>query len=48
MENNKSKNAYIKYWQVLISILIGVVAYYLPTFVLMVRNKIREMEKKMK
>lgn len=41
----KVKNAYIKYWQVLISILIGVVAYYLPTFVLMVRNKIREMEK---
>lgn len=41
----KVKNTYIKYWQVLISILIGVVAYYLPTFVLMVRNKIREMEK---
>lgn len=41
----KAKNAYVKYWQVLIAILVGVIAYYIPTLVLIIRNKIREMEK---
>ena len=41
----KVKSSYLKYWQVLISILIGVLAYYIPTIVLIIRNKIREMEK---
>ena len=41
----KVKNTYLKYWQVLISILVGVIAYFLPTLVLIIRNKIREMEK---
>lgn len=41
----KVKSTYLKYWQVLISILVGVIAYYIPTLVLIIRNKIREMEK---
>ncbi len=41
----KVKNSYVKYWQVLISIVIGVIAYYIPSIVLVIRNKIREMEK---
>lgn len=41
----KVKSSYLKYWQVLISILVGVLAYYIPTIVLIIRNKIREMEK---
>lgn len=39
------QSSYLKYWQVLISILISVVAYMAPTIILLVRNKIREMEK---
>ena len=41
----KVKNTYLKYWQVLISILVGILAYTLPTILLVIRNKIREMEK---
>lgn len=41
----KVKNSYVKYWQVLISIVIGVIAYYIPSIVLVIKNKIREMEK---
>lgn len=41
----KVKNSYVKYWQVLISIIIGIIAYYIPSIVLIIRNKIREMEK---
>ena len=39
------KNSYLKFWQVLTAILIAVIAYYMPTFVLYLKNKIREMEK---
>ena len=36
------KNSYIKFWQVLTSF---VLAYYVPSIILFIRNKIREMEK---
>jgi hypothetical protein len=39
------QGSYLKYWQVLISIVIAFVAYMAPTIMLLVRNKIREMEK---
>ena len=39
------KNSYLKFWQVLTAVLIAVIAYYMPTFVLYLKNKIREMEK---
>lgn len=39
------KNSYIKFWQVLTAMLIGLIGYYMPTLMLIVRNKIREMEK---
>lgn len=42
---NKVKGAYLKYWQVLISLLIAMLAYAFPTLILMIKNKIREMEK---
>lgn len=39
------KNSYLKWWQVLTAIIIAAIAYVMPTFVLIVKNKIREMEK---
>lgn len=42
---NKVKNSYLQFWQVLVSLLFAVIAYYAPSIMLMVRNKIREMEK---
>ena len=33
------KNSYLKFWQVLTAILIAVIAYYMPTFVLYLKNK---------
>lgn len=39
------KNSYLKWWQVLTSIIIAVVAYMAPTFIMFIKNKIREMEK---
>jgi len=39
------KNSYIKFWQVLTSVILGIIAYYVPSIVLSVKNKIREMEK---
>ncbi len=39
------KNAYLKFWQVLTAMLVGVIAYTLPTVILIIKNKIREMEK---
>lgn len=38
-------NSYIKFWHVLVSLLCAIVAYYMPTLVLVLKNKIREMEK---
>ncbi len=42
---NTVNNSYIKFWHVLVSLLCAIVAYYMPTLLLMIRNKIREMEK---
>lgn len=39
------KNSYLKFWQVLTAMLIALIGYYMPTLILIVRNKIREMEK---
>lgn len=39
------KKAYLKFWQVLTALIVAVIAYMMPTFILYVRNKIREMEK---
>lgn len=39
------KNSYLKFWQVLTALIIAVVAYTVPTLVLFIKNKIREMEK---
>lgn len=39
------KNSYIKFWQVLTSFILALIAYYVPSLVLFIRNKIREMEK---
>ena len=42
---NTVNNSYVKFWHVLVSLLCAIVAYYMPTLVLVIRNKIREMEK---
>ena len=39
------KNSYIKFWQVLTSFVLAYIAYYVPSIILFIRNKIREMEK---
>ena len=39
------KNSYIKFWQVLTSFILAFIAYYAPSVMLFIRNKIREMEK---
>lgn len=39
------KNSYLKFWQVLTAMIIALIGYYMPTLMLIVRNKIREMEK---
>lgn len=39
------KNSYIKFWQILTSVILAFIAYYVPTLILHIKNKIREMEK---
>ena len=39
------KNSYIKFWQVLTACIIAIIGYIFPTLMLVIRNKIREMEK---
>jgi len=39
------KNSYLKFWQVLTAMIIALIGYYMPTLMLIIRNKIREMEK---
>lgn len=41
----KVQNSYLKAWQVLVAGLLALLAYVSPNIVLMVRNKIRQMEK---
>lgn len=42
---NKVNNSYFKFWQLFIVIFIGFIGYITPTTILMIKNKIREMEK---
>lgn len=39
------KSSYLKFWQVVIALIAAWIAYMTPTFVLIIKNKIREMEK---
>lgn len=39
------KQSYLKFWQVFTALFIAWIAYMMPTFILYVKNKIREMEK---
>lgn len=39
------KNSYLKFWQVLTAMIVGLIAYSFPTLMLVIKNKIREMEK---
>jgi hypothetical protein len=39
------KNSYLKFWQVLTACIIALIGYMFPTLMLIIRNKIREMEK---
>jgi len=36
---------YLKYWELLISLFVGFIAYFVPDVLLIIRNKMREMEK---
>ena len=36
---------YLKYWELIISLGVGFVAYFIPDLILFIRNKMREMEK---
>lgn len=36
---------YLKYWELIISMFIGFIAYFVPDLLLIIRNKMREMEK---
>lgn len=38
-------NSYLKFWHVLIAILVGIIGYYIPTIALKMKNNIRSMEK---
>jgi len=42
---SKVQGIYLKYWELLISLLIGFIAYFIPDVILFIRNKLREMEK---
>jgi hypothetical protein len=42
---NAINNSYFKFWQLFIVIFVGYIGYITPTVILMVKNKIREMEK---
>lgn len=39
------KNSYLKFWQILTSFALAFIAYFVPSLILFIRNKIREMEK---
>lgn len=39
------KNSYLKFWQVLTALVIALIGYTFPTLLLIIRNKIRELEK---
>lgn len=39
------KGAYLKFWEVIIAVMAAWVAYFVPDLILIIKNKIREMEK---
>ncbi len=39
------KNSFLKFWEVIIAVLVGWIAYFIPDLILIIKNKIREMEK---
>ncbi len=39
------KSSYVKFWQVLTSFILAWIAYHVPSLILFIKNKIREMEK---
>ena len=39
------QNAYLKFWQVLVSLIVAWISYHIPSVILWLKNKIREMEK---
>lgn len=41
----KLQQTYLKWWELIISLLVGVIAFYFPNLILIIRNKIRELEK---
>ncbi|MCX8075313.1 MAG: hypothetical protein N2749_07005 [Clostridia bacterium] len=41
----KLQSSYFKFWHLLIALIISYIAYCMPTLVLIIRNKLREMEK---
>lgn len=41
----KIQKAYVKYWEVVIALIIAWIAYFIPDITLFIRNKIREFEK---
>lgn len=42
---SKVQGFYLKYWELIISLFVGYIAYFSPDLILLVRNKMREMEK---
>lgn len=42
---DKVNNSYFKFWQLFIVMVVGIIGYSIPTLILIIRNKIREMEK---
>ena len=39
------KNSFLKFWEVIIAVLVGWIAYFIPDLILIIKNKIRAMEK---
>ena len=42
---NKIKKAYVKYWEVIIALVLAWISYFIPNISLFIKNKIRELEK---
>ncbi len=42
---NTVNNSYLKFWHVIIALIIGVIAYYIPNVILYMKNSVRKMDK---
>ncbi len=42
---NKVQTTYLKWWELLLALFVGWLAFFMPNVMLMIRNKIRELEK---